>query len=108
MIYQDIVYKPKDSKLSLNGRIAYFDTEGFDTRIYTYESDLIYEYFVPFYADNGWRYYANLRYDLNYRTTLEFRAAQTNFLDRLSIGSGNNEIDGNTQTQLKAQVRLRF
>lgn len=108
MAYQDVIFRPKGSKLSLNGRIAYFDTDGFDTRIYSYESDLLYEYFVPFFSDNGWRYYANIRYDLNYNTTLEFRAAQTNFSDRLTIGSGGNEIDGSTQTQVKAQIRFRF
>lgn len=108
LFYQDVVYKPKQSNLSLNGRIAYFNTAGFDTRIYAYESDLTYEYFVPFFADNGWRYYANLKYFINRNLTFEFRAAQTSFLNRESIGSGGNEIDGSTQTQVKAQVKISF
>lgn len=108
LIYQDIIFKPKLSNLSINGRIAYFNTAGFDTRIYTYESDLLYEYFVPFYSDNGWRYYANFKYYLNRNLTFEFRAAQTNFIDRLTIGSGGNEINGSTQTQVKAQVKISF
>lgn len=108
MVYQDVIYKPKLSKFSFNGRIAYFNTEGFDTRIYAYESDLTYEYFVPFFADNGWRYYANLKYYYNRNITFELRAAQTNYLDRLSIGSSGNEIDGSTQTQVKAQAKISF
>ena len=108
LVYQDFAFKPKQSKYSISTRIAYFDTPGFDTRIYTYERDLQYEYFVPFFADQGWRYYVNLKWQLNRMTRLELRASQTRYLDRNSIGSSNNEIDGNTQTQLKAQVRIRI
>lgn len=108
LLYQDVILTPSGSKLSANARLAYFDTPGFDTRIYTYESDLQYEFFVPFYADQGWRYYANLKYRYSPTFTFELRAAQTMYLDRETIGSGNDLISGNTRTQFKAQVRIRL
>ena len=108
LVYQDILLKPLSSSFSINGRVAYFHTPGFDTRIYTYESDLLYEYFVPSFSDQGLRYYTNLRYDVMRGVTLEFRLAQTRYMDRETIGSSNSLIDGNTKTQVKAQFRIKF
>lgn len=108
LTYMDLIINPKRSKLSLNGRVAYFDTPGFDTRIYTYESDLQYEFFIPFFADQGWRYYANFKYRYSPKLTFELRAAQTKYLDIDSIGSGNDAITGNSKTQIKAQFRIKL
>ena len=40
--------------------------------------------------------------------TLEFRIAQTYLENRKTIGSGNDEIDGNVRTDVKAQLRVKF
>ena len=110
MIYQDVVYKPANLPFSMSARYALFDTESFDNRIYAYENDLLYEFYIPFFRGRGRRYYANFRYNINRNITAEFRYARTNFTNAEAIGSTNtNElIIGNNRTELKAQVRFSF
>ena len=108
LVYQDVLYKSILSPFSFSARLAYFDTDDFDSRIYAYENDLIYEYFIPFYQNRGIRTYINLRYDIGYNMTAEIRASRTYFENRDLIGSGFDIIIGNTKTELKAQFRIKF
>jgi hypothetical protein len=120
LIYQDFIVKPIGSPLSMTGRVAFFDTDDFDSRIFAFENSVLYEFAIPSFLDQGVRYYINLRYRATRKMTLEFRLARTYFtrLDRKpdpnsvffieSIGSGNEEILGNTRTELKAQLRYNF
>ncbi len=108
MVYQDVIYKPIGSPFSFTGRYAIFDVDSFDGRIYAYENDIIYEFFIPFYYNRGRRYYINLRYDFLRRYTAEFRYARTIFDNIDTVGSGNEQIDGPVRTELKAQLRFSF
>ncbi len=118
LIFQDILFKPIASKFSFTARYALFDTYDSDSRIYAYENDLIYEFYIPQFSGRGKRYYLNLRYDLNSFVTAEFRYARTHLdfkrepsgevIRPLIIGSGNDEILGPKQTEIKAQLRFKF
>ncbi|MBK9253913.1 MAG: helix-hairpin-helix domain-containing protein [Saprospiraceae bacterium] len=108
MMYQDIIYKPIASPLSFSMRYAVFDINSFDARIYTFENDLLYEFYIPFFQNRGSRYYVNLRYRLARNYTWEFRIGRTYLQNVNEIGSGNERIDGNTRTELKTQLKIRF
>ncbi len=108
MVLQDVVYKPMGSPLSLTGRVALFRTDDYNSRIYSYENDILYSFTVPPYYYHGARYYVNLRYRPISLLTMEFRIAQTYFANRDIVGSGFEEINGNKRTEIKAQVRLKF
>ena len=108
MIYQDIIYKPLGKSYSFTARYALFDTDGFNTRIYTYENDILYEFSIPFYADKGSRYYINWRQRLGRHLTLQFRYSKTYFQNRESISSGGQFIDGNQRSEIKALVKYKF
>ncbi len=108
MIYQDVIIKPKDFPVSATMRYAIFDTDDFDSRIYAYENDLLYEFSIPAFANRGFRTYANLRYRINRFVTAEFRMSRTYFNDRDMIGSALEEINGNHRTDVKAQLRIKF
>ena len=109
LAYQDVLYDNSDSPLKLAGRFMYFNISDFDARIWAYESDLRYEFSIPFFSGTGLRYYLRASYRTRSGLIVEARLSQTNFLDgRETISSSNNEIMGSTQTQLKAQLRYRF
>ncbi|GLR18345.1 ComEA family DNA-binding protein [Portibacter lacus] len=108
MIYQDIIFKPKKLPLSATMRYAIFDTDDYDSRIYTYENDLLYEFSIPAFANRGFRTYANLRYRVNRFLTAEFRVSRTYLNNQSTIGSALEEINGNRRTDLKAQLRFKF
>ena len=108
LLYQDIIYKPKFSNFSFTSRIALFDTDDFNSRIFAFENDLLYNFSIPSYFNKGIRYYINLRYKPTRSLTMEFRLSQSRFRDLDVISSGLNEIQGNTRTDVKAQIRYTF
>jgi hypothetical protein len=108
MIYQDIIYKPMRFPLALTGRVALFDTEDYDSRIYTYENDVLYRFSVPVLYNQGMRYYVNLRYRGIRNLSLEFRISQTYYTNQDTIGSGLDIIEGNTRTDWTIQAKYSF
>ncbi|MFZ1678555.1 MAG: helix-hairpin-helix domain-containing protein [Saprospiraceae bacterium] len=108
LVYQDFLYKPVSSPWSLSGRVVLFDTDSFNTRIYTYENDLIYYYAIPAFSDKGSRYYINLRYKGIRHLTAEIKYARTQWLDMTTVGSGNDEIQGNRRSEIRGQLIYRF
>lgn len=108
LLYQDAKWKSLNSPFSFSTRISYFNVNDFDSRIYAFENDLINNFFIPFFNNEGLRSYINLRYDWNYHVTTELRVARTQYFDIDEISSGNNLIEGNHRTDIKLQARLRF
>jgi hypothetical protein len=108
LIYQDVLFKPVRSPLSIVGRIAFFDTEDFNSRIYAYENDLLYAFSVPVLYNQGGRAYINLRYRGVRNMSLEFRVAQTWYTNIDRIGSGQEMIEGNTRTDWRIQCSFQF
>ncbi len=108
LAFQDILYKPIDFPIEFSTRFAIFNTDGYNSRIYAYENDLLYEFYIPAYFYKGSRYYINLRYRGIRNVLAEFRYGYVYFLNQDSIGSGLNEIEGNTRTELKAQLKFKF
>ncbi len=108
MIYQDIFYNLNRIPFSLNLRFAVFDTDTYNSRIYAYESDMLYNYSVPTYYSKGTRFYLNLKYTITEFLDIWIRYSQTYYSDLDVISSGLAEIDGNTKSEIKAQIRIRF
>ena len=96
VVYQDVLWKPSDSKFSATARIALIDTDDYESRIYAYENDLLYRFRIPAYYGQGYRSYLNLRHRTTRDLTMEVRGA---FGQRR--GSPN-------QVELAGQVRYRF
>jgi hypothetical protein len=95
-------------KLRGNIRLQYFETDSYNSRIYAYESDVLYSFSIPGFFDKGFRYYLNLQY--NHGKTLSFwlRLAQTAYRQRDRIGSGLDEILGRHKTDIRVQMRYQF
>ncbi len=108
MVYQDVLYKPLSSPWSMSARITLFDTDDYQSRIYTYENDLIYYYAIPAFSDKGTRYYINLRYKGIRNLTAEIKFARTRWLDMTTVGSGNDKIQGNRRSEIRGQLIYRF
>jgi hypothetical protein len=108
LIYTDFIYKPIFSKLSGNIRLQYFETDGFNSRLYAYESDVLYGFSIPVFSGKGYRYYVNLNYDLTKKLSVWLRFAQFIYKDRIVVGSGLDAIDGNKRSEMKFQAIYRF
>ncbi len=108
LTYVDVAFKPALKPLSASLRLQYFETDGYNSRLYAFENDVLYSFSIPVFYEKGFRYYLNANYDLNKKMTVWFRVAQTLNPDRTSIGSGLDEINTNRRTELKVQFMYRF
>ncbi len=123
MTYLEAFYKPAVLPCKGNMRLQYFETDGFNERLYAYESDLTNSFSIPFFYDKGLRYYFNISWDAAkffmpvLRSSVKKRKAaldiamkwaQTIYDGRSVIGSGLDEINGNKHTEIKLQLILKY
>ncbi|HEY4935370.1 MAG TPA: hypothetical protein VII44_02255, partial [Puia sp.] len=103
----------------LSGNIAatIFDTNDYDTRIYIYEPDLLYNFSLPAYYGRGLHYYINLHQDFSrliahsgkhFHISGWIKWGQTYYPGSVSIGSGLDEIAGNRKSEIKAQMLIQW
>ncbi|MEO7524580.1 MAG: helix-hairpin-helix domain-containing protein [Ferruginibacter sp.] len=108
LIYSDLFYIPQASHFSANMRIEYFETEGYNSRLYAYESDVLYYFSIPVLYDKGYKYYFNVSYDVSKKLSLWGKWAQTIYSGKTSLGSGLDEIKGHIKTEARLQLLYKF
>jgi hypothetical protein len=108
LLYADVAFKPLLKPFSASIRLQYFETDGYNSRLYAYENDVLYSFSIPVFYDKGYRYYLNANYDLTKKLTLWLKAAQTLYPDKTLIGSGLDEIKSNHKTEVKLQATYNF
>lgn len=108
MLYQDAIYKPKSSRVSGNCRIAYFKTASYDSRIYSFENDVLYSYTILPLQHTGFRSYINLQYSFKKSVDLWFRYSAYLYRGETTVGSGLDLIEGNKKSEVRLQMRYRF
>jgi hypothetical protein len=108
LVFQDVKYSFAAVPLNISARLAWFSTDGYNSRIYAYEDDLLYTFSVPALSGKGFRTYLNLKYSLGEKLDFWFKIGHTLYNDREFISSGYNEISGNKKTEVKFQLRLKI
>ncbi len=108
LMYTDIVYKPIMKPFSGNIRLMYFETDDYNSRLYAFENDVLYNYSIPVFYDKGYRYYLNVNYDVSKKLSLWAKWAQFVYAEKTSVGSGLDEIKGNHKTEVKLQLMYKF
>ena len=63
---------------------------------------------IPGYSNRGTRTYLTARYKVRRGIDVWLRWSQWYYNNVNVIGSGQNEIIGNTKTEIRAQVRFKF
>lgn len=107
LLYQDIILNFPKPNISIHTRIAYFDTDSYDERLYAYENDVYYAFSIGSYYYKGIRGYLLLRYKYKW-ISLWLRVAQTYYIDRQVISSGLTQIDKPHKTEIKAQIMFSW
>lgn len=105
--YMEIGYRWSD-RLKNNIRLQYFETDSYDSRIYAYESDILYSFSTPAFFDKGYRVYLNSKYELSKKLTFWFRLARTIVTNKETIGSGLDMVPSHHKTDIKLQIRAIF
>jgi hypothetical protein len=107
LVFQDIIYSPfRQLKMWL--RYALYNTDGYNSRIYSYENDLLYSFSIPEFHGTGNRIYLNLKWSPSSRFTLYLKGGCTIHNGVSSWGSGNDLTPGNKRTELRGLLYFRF
>ena len=107
LLFQDIVYSPS-MNLKMWFRYAWFNTDGYNSRIYSYENDLLYCFSIPEFHGSGSRFYLTLKWSPSSRITLYLKAGCTIHSGASTWGSGNDLTNGNQRNELRGLINWRF
>jgi len=105
--YQDILYQPVDN-LRFYGRIIFFQTDSYDSRMYEFENDLTGVLYNPPLFGKGLRWYFIVRHSLFDNLTLSLKYSELYKPCETSISSGLAEIEGNLDNKIGFQVDFKF
>ena len=108
LAFFDVFYKPPQSSLSVNMRLQYFESDGYNSRLYAYENDVLYYYAVPVFYNKGSRYYINARFKLNKYMSVWLKWGQLIYSNKDSVGSGLDEINGNKKSEIRVLLSATF
>ena len=101
LLLQDFSFKPAMRSYSLNFRLAYFDTDGYNSRLYAYENDVLYAFSIPALYDRGIRTYLNFRQKVGTNFTFWLKLASTHVFAEI-------QVDESTKYEFKVQLRYQF
>ncbi len=107
LLYQDISITFNKPDIALHARVAYFDTDRYDERLYAYENDVYYAFSIGSYYYKGVRGYIVVRYKYKW-LSIWLRLAHTYYIDRQVISSGLTQIDKPHKTEIKVQVMCNW
>jgi hypothetical protein len=102
---QDLNYKPINKSCAINGRLAYFFTDSYNTRLYAFENDLLYSFSVPAMFGDGLRAYLNFQKRFGPHFTCWLKLATTH---QFSGSSAENATDSSTKSEIKFQIRYQY
>lgn len=108
ILTQDLLFNPKNLPFDISLRYALFDTDSYDTRIYTYENNALYVFSVPSYYYQGSRAYILVRYTFFRKADLWVRYGRNVYANTTSLGSGAEEVLGNTKSDITVQLRIKL
>lgn len=107
VLFQDIAWQIAYS-LKITARTALFNTSNYDARIYAFENQVPTVYGIPAYQGKGIRNYIMLQFSPIKALDIWVRYAVFVYDRYKSISSGLSEIQGNKNSELTFQVRLKF
>jgi len=110
LFFTDVMCKPDAKKYSGNVRLMYFETDSYNTRIYAYESDLLYASSTLPFFHSGVRCYVNGRTRIRFSRQakldlhLSAKAGYTIYGDRSSLSNDQDAPEKKSNMDLKIQL----
>lgn len=91
--------------LKAHAHAGWFCTDDYDSRLYQYESSVLYDFGFPMYYGRGIRYAVMLRVEIGKKLTATGKLGRTRYFDRSIIGTGLQQVEGTSLTDLQVQFR---
>lgn len=103
LLYQDVRLE-LSKRIRLNWRLAFFDTDNYDARLYQYEAAMPGMWSSRMLYGKGTRWYILARINLIHWLKVHAKYSSTIYDDRDSIGSGLEKIESATDRRFDLQL----
>jgi len=108
MMAQSVGWKPSSLPIQTDLYVGWFYTDDYNTRISSYEKNILYSFYMPSFYGKGLRFAATIRWDILKRLSLFAKVGHTWYSDRDIIGTDLEEIEGSNKTDLYTLLRWKF
>jgi hypothetical protein len=105
LIFQDLEFAPDRLNIKIWLRACFFDVPDYESRIYAYEHDVLYDFTSMMHYGKGIRGVLMFRLSPLVWMDLWLRLSTVYYTNKY-IGSGWDEIEGNRQNEIELQVRI--
>lgn len=105
---QSVGWKPSTIPFRFDTYVAWFSTDGYASRISSYEKNILYAFYMPSFYGKGFRFALSFHWDITRYLSLSAKLGHTYYKDRDKIGTDTEEIAGNQKTDLSALFRWKF
>ena len=99
LLLQDAVFKFRRIPVTFWLRYCLFNTDSWDSRLYTYENDLLYSFSIPALSGEGSRSYFMVKYEMGEVAEIRFKYGITSVAEAASFK--NSE-------EIKFQLKINF
>ena len=65
LCFLEAFYKPMLQPYAFNVRFQYFEADSYDSRVYAYENDVLYQFSIPSFYGSGYKVYVNGKVKFN-------------------------------------------
>lgn len=94
--------------LNANATFGYFNTDDYESRVYSYERGIRYSFVIPSYYGKGIRYALLVNSECLRNIGITAKVGTTKYFDRNKIGSSYQQINHSSATDLELQVKWKF
>lgn len=94
--------------LDINSSFGYFNTDNYDSRVYSYEKGMLYSFSFPSFYGHGIRFAFLASYNFKRKIILTSKIGSTKYFDRDHISSGYQLIAQSSATDMELQLIMRF
>lgn len=105
---QEIDFSPFKRNFSISLKYTMFDTDNFDNRIYSYEKNYPGSFSIPSFYGEGDRFGFLLKYKFSSKLDIWVKIGHSAYSDRDCVGTGLEQVQGNSLTNISSMIRLKF
>ena len=107
LVFQDIEIAPEQVRTKFWLRICFFDVKDYESRIYAYENDVLYDFTSFMHFGKGVRGIISARLSPLKWLDCWIRLSTIYYTDKY-IGSGWDELESRRQNEIEIQIRLKI
>ena len=91
-----------------NVYIGYFNTDDYNSRVYTYERGPLYSFTFPVFFGHGLHFSLFAKTKINKNITAIIKSSTTKYFGQEKISSSYQQINSSAMSDLELQLRLKF